>query len=44
MFVCKLVYLENLTENFFQIFVRVAVVVARSSYGGVAIRYVLPIL
>jgi len=44
-FVCPRSYLRNYTSNLHQIFVRVtAVAVARSSSGGIVMRYTLPVL
>ena len=44
-FVCPRSYLRNYTSDLHQIFVHVTyMAVARSSSGGVVIRYVLPVL
>ena len=42
-FVCPQSYLRNYTSNLHQIFVH-AMAMARSSSGGVVLRYVLPVL
>ena len=42
--VCPLAYLENNTDNFTKILCILTVAVARSSSGGVATRYELPVL
>jgi len=44
LFVCRQAYLRNYTSDFYKFLCMLPMAMARSSSGGVAISYVLPVL